>query len=39
VWDAWVPRRLRGARELMVRLDHRRDRRVVRFRLPIEVIS
>lgn len=39
VWDAWVPRRLRGARELMVRLDHRRDGRVVRLRVPIAVIT
>ena len=39
VWDAYVPQRLHGADELMVRLDHRRDRRVVRFRVPITVIS
>lgn len=39
VWDAWVPQRLRGARELMVRLDHRTDGRIVRFRVPITVVG
>ena len=38
VWDAYLPQRLHGADELMVRLDHRRDRRVVRFRIPITVV-
>lgn len=39
VWETWVPRRLRGAHELLVRLDRRRDGRVVRFRVPITVIG
>jgi hypothetical protein len=35
VWSVSVPSRLRGVRYLIVRLDHRKDRRIVELRLPI----
>jgi len=39
VWIEEIPRRLRGVRHLVVRLDRRADRRNVELRLPVEVMG